>query len=121
MVYKIGNTQELSSIPISSEKANEILYHFSRVLENEYGAERDINSVGGYILYASPGTPAKDIKEIFDYSSNQLEFGEIFEDVCYAVYIVSDDYGVVIVMSPADAPKEIIKEINKTQENKNDS
>ncbi len=121
MVYKIGNTQELSSIPIASNKAKEILYHFSRVLENEYGAERDINSVGGYILYAPPGTPAKNIKEIFDYSSNNLDYGEIFDDIFYSVHIIGDDFGVVIVASAGDGYDEILAEIKRQKENKNDS
>ena len=121
MVYKIGNTQDLSSIPIASNKAKEILYHFSRVLESEYGAERDINSVGGYILFAPPGTPNKDIKYIFDYSSNNLDYGEIFDDIFYSVHIIGDDFGVVIVASAGDGYDEILAEIKRQQENKNDS
>ena len=113
MIYKIGITSQLSSIPIESLKTKEILYHFSRILENEYGTERDIDSIGGYILYALPGTPEKDIKEVFDYSSNQLEFGEIFEDICYRVYIISSDFGVVIVSSVKDTPDNILFEIKK--------
>ena len=89
MVYKIGNVSDLSTIPIASDKAKEILYHFARVLTTEYGGDRNVDTDdGGYILYALPGTSDDEIKERFDYTQNILEYGEAFEDVCYAVYIL---------------------------------
>ena len=119
MVYKIGNVSDLAKIPIVSDKAKEILYHFARVLTTEYGEDRNIDTDdGGYILYALPGTDVKEIKDGFDYSQNTLEYGEAFEDVCYAVYILSADYGVVIVMSTADMSDEILKEIKNKGEEK---
>ena len=119
MVYKIGNVSDLAKIPIVSDKAKEILYHFAKVLTTEYGENRNIDTDdGGYILYALPGTDVKEIKDRFDYSQNTLEYGEAFEDVCYAVYILSADYGVVIVMSTSDIPEEILKEINNKGEEK---
>lgn len=119
MVYKIGNVSDLTKIPIVSDKAKEILYHFARVLTTEYGEDRNIDiDDGGYILYALPGTDVKEIKERFDYTQNILEYGEALEDVCYAVYILAQDYGVVIVMSSTDAPEEILKKINNKGEEK---
>ena len=119
MVYKIGNISDLSKIPIADDKAKEILYHFARVLTTEYGENRNIDTDdGGYILYATPGADAKEIKERFDYTQNIIEYGEVFESVCYAVYIISSDYGVVLVMSTKDIPKEILKEINNKGEEK---
>ena len=113
MVYKIGNVSDLAKIPIASDKAKEILYHFARVLTTEYGGDRNVDTDdGGYILYALPGASDDEIKERFDYTQNILEYGEAFEDVCYVVYILAQDYGVVIVMSVEDAPDEIKKEIN---------
>ena len=119
MVYKIGNVLDLARIPIVSDKAKEILYHFAKVLTTEYGEDRNIDTDdGGYILYATPGTDVKEIKERFDYTQNIIEYGEVFESVCYAVYIISSDYGVVLVMSTKDIPKEILKEINNKGEEK---
>lgn len=113
MVYKIGNVSDLSKIPIADDKAKEILYHFAKVLTTEYGEGRNIDTDdGGYILYALPGTTTEEIKVHFDYTQNVLEYGEVFESVFYAVYIISSDYGVVLVISSKDIPKEILKEIN---------
>ena len=50
MVYKIGNMSDLARIPISSDKAREILYHFAKVLTTEYGGDRKVDTDdGGYI------------------------------------------------------------------------
>ena len=43
MVYKIGNVSEIANIPIKEDKAKEWIYHFTQILEGEYGAERDID------------------------------------------------------------------------------
>lgn len=119
MVYKIGGLADLARIPIIAEEAKEYLYHYASVLSVEYGEGRDVDKdLGGYILYALPGTTAEEIKACFDYTQNVLEYGEIFESICYAVYIISSDYGVVIVMSTKDTPKEILKEINNKGEGK---
>ena len=116
MVYQIGNVSDLEKIPIASDKAKEILYHFSKILTSEYGEERDIDSVGGYILYALPGTNAEEIKERFDFTQNSLEYGDICKGVCYAVYVLGADFGVVIVSSTDTMPDEIVKEIIKQKE-----
>ena len=119
MVYKIGNVSDLAKIPIACNRAKEILYHFAKVLTTEYVEDRNIDTDdGGYILYALPGTSDDEIKDRFDYTQNILEYGEAFEDVCYVVYILAQDYGVVIVMSTADMPDEILKEINNKGEEK---
>ena len=119
MIYKIGNVSDLEKLPIADGKAKEILYHFAKVLTTEYGEDRNVDTDdGGYILYALTGTTAEEVNAYFDYTHNVLEYGEVFESVCYAVYIISSDYGVVLVMSTKDIPKEILKEINNKGEEK---
>jgi hypothetical protein len=113
MIYKIGKVSEISSIPIEQDKAKEWIYHFTQILESEYGAERDINSVGGYVIYAPKGATTKEIKDIFDYTENFIELSDIVGDACYAMYLLGDDYGVVIVASIDAMPVGILKEIIK--------
>ena len=36
---------------------------------------------------------------------------DVYGNICTAVYVLSSDYGVVIIMSLSDAPAEILKEI----------
>lgn len=113
MVYKIGGLSDLARIPSIAEGAKEYLYHYASVLSVEYGDGRDIDKdLGGYILYAVPGTTDDEIKAYFDYTQNEIDIVDSNGSFCSALYIIGDDYGVVIVMSIEDAPDEIKKEIN---------
>jgi len=117
MVYKIGSIADLESISITDDDTKKILRHYARILTNEYGADRNVDKDdGGYILYATPGIKADELKKLFDYTQNIAEFVDVQDEVCSAVYILSSDYGVVIVMSLADAPPEILKEIKDKME-----
>ena len=111
MIYKIKNVDDLLSIPMTNDETRETLYHFARVFTYEYGG--NINCEGGYILFITHGSNAEDIKQHFDYSQNALEYGSISDDVCYATYVISDDYSIVIVSSKEDMPYKILAEIEK--------
>ena len=116
MVYKIGTVSEIATIPIAEDKAKEWIYHFTQILDGEYGAERNIDSVGGYVIYAPEGASAEEIKDIFDYTECLIELSDIVGDACYAMYLLGDDYGVVIVASIDAMPVGILKEIIKQKE-----
>ena len=120
MIYKIGTVAEAERIAFENEMAKQIVRRYASILTEEYGADRDAYaSLGGYILYATEGASVEDIKAVFDYSDALPEYVDICEKICVAVYVISDDYGVVIVMSAADAPHEITKYIiNKLGEEK---
>lgn len=117
MVYKIGNVADLARIPIADDGARSLLQFYANVLSAWYGEERNIDTDnGGYILYAPLGTRAEEIKACFDYTQHIIECVDTSGDACAAVYLLSSDYGVVIVMSLADAPEEITKEIHNEKE-----
>ena len=113
MVYKIGNLSDLDTLPLIDDTALEILHHHAKVLSTEYGKERNIEtSDGGYVLYATPGTKAEEVKAYFDYSKHTPECVNAYGKICEAVYLLNNDYGVVIIMSTADVPTEILNEID---------
>lgn len=113
MIYKIGSTDDIQSIVFESEDAKELVYHYARILTYEYGANRNIDTDdGGYILYATSGTTIEEIETFFDYAGYEVELATQQGGVCSALYILSSDYAVVIVMSVNDAPLEILKEID---------
>ncbi len=120
MIYKIGTVADMESIVFEDSTSKKEVCKYATILTEEYGADRNIDKDdGGYILYATPGTKADDLRKLFDYTQNIVEFVDVDGGVCSAVYILSSDFGVVIVMSLADAPPEILKEtINKTEEEK---
>ena len=118
MIYKIGNTSDLSKITIPNKDAEKPLRFYADILTETYGESRDLDKEdGGFILYATPNTSCEEIKAHFDYTKHLVEYVDVWGDVCSAVYILSNDYGVVIVMSIADAPREIIEGIENEKEN----
>ena len=113
MVYKIGNISDLASIAISDSKAYELLSQYARLLSYEYGEDRNVDTDdGGYVLYATPGSSSEDIKAYFDYTKHVVESADRFGSLVVAMYILHNEYVVLIVMSEDDAPAEIIKEID---------
>ncbi len=112
MVYKLGNVADLESLPTLDKVTYGVLWEFTSVLTNEYGADRDVdNDDGGYVLYATPGTDTEEVKAMFDYSAHTIEYVnrtlQAEPPICSALYLLNNEYAVVIVMSISDAPKEI--------------
>lgn len=113
MVYKIGNSADLETLPLINDVALELLYHHASVLTYEYGENRNIdNNDGGYILYAVPGTDAEELKAFFDVSAHTPEHVDQYDTLCEAVYLLNNDFAVVIIMSMDDAPTELLNEID---------
>ena len=113
MVYKIGNISDLESIVITDENAYALLSQYAKLLSYEYGEDRNVDTDdGGYVLYATPGTNSEEIKGYFDYSKHTVESADRFGSLVVAMYILHNEYVVLIVMSEDDAPAEIIKEID---------
>ena len=109
MVYKLGHVSDLSSLSSLTPGTYDTLYEYLSVLDNEYGCDRDIDhSDGGYVLYVTPNSDVADIRVYFNLSANTLEYVNRHEDILSAMYILNNDYAVVIVMSIADAPQEFI-------------
>lgn len=117
MIYKLANDTDLYTLPPMDEKTWDTLLMFTQILSTEYGRNRNVDTDdGGYVLYATPGTSAEEVKAWFDYTKWQAEYvdricGE--PPVCAALYLLSNDYGVVIVMSIDDAPPEISSEFEE--------
>ena len=113
MIYKIGNLTDLGSLPLMDDTTLEILYHHARTLSVEYGENRNVEeSDGGYVLYAAPGTSNAELKAFFDVSKHTPEYVNTHGSLCEAVYLLNNDFVVVIVMSMADTPTEILNEID---------
>ena len=111
MVYKIGNIADLGMLPCIADTALELLWHHASVLSREYGEDRNVDTDdGGYILYAVPGTSAEEVKAFFDFSKHIPEHVDQYDTLCECVYILNNDFAVVIIISIADAPTEILNE-----------
>lgn len=109
MIYKVGNIKEINNIPNLKEGEQQAITKFAKILTEMYGDDRDIDhDMGGYILFATEDTTEDEIKEEFDYSEYLVEYIEEFDNNTYAaVYLVSTEFAVVLIMSGDDFPAEI--------------
>ena len=77
------------------------------VLDREYGAERNIDrSDGGFLLYCTPGTKPTEVKTFFDPGKHIPEWAEPVKDepaYTMALYLLTNDYAVELVMATQDA------------------
>ena len=113
MVYKIGNISDLSTIPISDRETFELLYYYARVLTDEYGQERNVDTEdGGFILYCPPNTKAEDIKAFFDFTKHTVESVDRYGELVVAMYILSNEFVVTILGLMSDILPHFINEIN---------
>ena len=113
MIYKIGNISDLSSLPLTDVTTLKLLYHHARALSREYGEKRNVNTDdGGFILFAPPGTSVEELKAFFDTSAHTPERVNTYGSLCEAIYLLNNDFAVVIIMSIVDAPTEILNEID---------
>ena len=111
MVYKLGNYKDMAALPPLDEKTEEILYTYTSTLSYQYGEDRNVDEDdGGVVFYAPPGTGYEEVKACFDYTKHTAEYADRYGSICAAMYILHNEYAVVIVMSIADAPVEITQE-----------
>lgn len=112
MVYKLGNLKDLESLPAMDKITYGVLWEFTSVLTNEYGEDRDIdNDDGGFVLYATPGTSPEEVKNYFNYDKYTLEYVnrtlQADPPICSALYLLNNDYAIVLVFSLDDCPHQI--------------
>ena len=113
MVYKIGNLADMNKLTDISMAAWQLLCHHARVLSTEYDENRNVDrDDGGFVLYCPLGTKSEDIKACFDYTAHTPEYVNTCGDLCEVLYLCNNDYAVVIIMSIADTPMEILNEID---------
>ncbi len=102
MVYKLGHEDEIDSLPFPvSGKLYDSLLEFLLVLDNEYGADRNVEQDdGGYVLFCTPGTTDSEIQHYFNFDGLVSDWVTSIShdpDYCASAYFLRDDYIVVLI------------------------
>ena len=114
MIHKLAHVADLEKIAIADTALKEYLHTLLQFFDNEYGTDRNVDdSDGGYVLYCEPGTTKKELKTLFNYSAYTVEEVTLYSDnsppFLSALYLLNNEFSVTIVISPIDAPAEIIE------------
>ena len=113
MLYRIGTVKEMR--PLYDKFHEDViaqLYHCTKVLDDIYGAERDYLQSGGYSLIAETTDDISGIRKIIDFDTHPCEWADQLDgDYLSALYLLNDDFSVVVFMPIAIAPPTLLSEL----------
>jgi len=108
MVYKLGRVEDMNKLPIIESTIHEYIKYLLLVLDTEYGTDRDIDSNdGGYVVFITENTAKEEVIEVFDYKNHNVEYIEIGETYSTAVYLLNNEYTVMLIMPTNELPDEL--------------
>lgn len=102
MVFKLGHESEIGSLPfVVTGRLYDNLLEFLIVLDNEYGADRDVeHDDGGYVLFCTPGTADSEIQRYFHFPGPVPEWVIDIPhqpEYCASLYFLREEYAVVLI------------------------
>ncbi|MBQ8837516.1 MAG: hypothetical protein IJ002_08460 [Clostridia bacterium] len=109
MLYRIGTLEGIAKVsflfPIEiTEKLTECI----TILDDAYGTDRDYLHIGGYALLAQT---REDFSAIQDITKNPYEWIIQLHDYLCILYLLGDDFSVVLFLPTAVAPDNIKKHL----------
>ena len=113
MLYRIGTVKEIRSLHGKfHEDVIEQLHYCTRTLDAAYGADRNYLQSGGYSLIAETANDLSGIREIIDLDKHPCEWADPLNGgFLSALYLLNDDYSVVVFMPIAIAPPTLLNEL----------
>ena len=113
MLYRIGTEKEITKEVIKrlpEEVARELL-RSTIILDYEYGAERDYLRSGGYSLIAETSADVEEIGAVIDFIEHPCEWAVLISGYVSALYLLNDDYSVVVFIPEAVVPKVLMEDV----------
>ena len=108
MVYKLGTAEDMKMLPQLEPSLRDYIKYLLLVLDSEYGIDRDIdNNDGGYVVFVTEDTPKSEIIKVFDYTRHTVEYVEVGEAYSTAVYLLNNEYTVMLIMPTEELPEEL--------------
>lgn len=109
MLYQIGTEKELSTVedklPYAVVKA---LLKCTVILDYAYGPHRKYTESGGYSLIAETPDDIKAMRNVVDFTILSCEWVDLIGDYLSALYLLNDDFSVVLFMPVSIAPEAIL-------------
>lgn len=101
MVHKFGTLVDLHNFPSIDSEIENVIASNLKILDENYGADRDIDKDdGGYVLYITPEASPDEVKSHFDHTQYKPEYIDYIDSdppYCASLYLVSNDFGVVLL------------------------
>ena len=115
MLYKYGTVNEVyeSAARFPSAVATELLT-CAIILDAEYGEDRDYEESGGYSIVIEDASDLDKLKSIINYDTYLCEWATRLgrSGFISALYIMNNDYSLMVFMPESIAPSSITNEID---------
>ena len=111
-MYRVGNFKEIMDMPgVLPEAVKQRLYESIYMLDLAYSRERDYLCTGGYCLVAQTEADVAEINSIINLEEHPCEWADRIGDYLSALYLMNDDYSIVVFMPINIAPKTLLEEL----------
>ena len=112
MVYRICNMKDIECLPPMDAQTKDLISYHAKILSLQYGENRNIESDGGYILYAPSEATNEEIKTYFDYTCHAPEYVDLYGQICISMFLLNNDYVITILTRVDCTPVEILRELD---------
>ena len=114
MIYKIGTMHEIPSLScVLPSNVRAELLRCTAVLDYEYGEGRNYHQIGGYSLIVETAEDVSKIGSIIDVDHHPPEWVNRIDTYVTALYVLNDDYAVVLFVPLSAAPETILNELEE--------
>lgn len=112
MLYRIGTLAEMKPLrhvfpPVVLGQ----LYLCTSVLDDTYGENRNYLESGGYSLLLQNGGDLDKLQTVLDLERHPCEWADRLGDYLSALYLLNDDYSIVVFMPLTIAPETLLDEL----------
>ncbi len=112
MLYTVGTSSELPLVEKQlPHNVFQALVKNILILDRNYGANRNYKRSGGYCLIAEVSNDVEDMRKFVDHSIHPPEWVDLFGEYLFALFILNNDFGIVLVMPLAIAPVYLLDEL----------
>lgn len=117
-MIKLLNTSDLFRISHLEEEVQTYALEALTILDEEYGTDRDpITDIGGYVVILENPEDIQELEQLHNMDLTKNPFPE-FVDFIFtehgprytaSLFLLSSDYGIIIILPYDMTPKEILK------------
>ena len=114
MIYTIGTAREIPSLPCTlPHSVRKELLRCTAVLDREYGENRNYHQTGGYSVIVETMEDISNIKPTLNLDAHFPEWVDRFDSYAAALYLLNDDFSVVLFVPLVIAPETILNELEE--------
>ena len=112
MLYRIGKEEEIKNIAglFPCDVIAELL-EYTHILEEEYGTDRNYLRTGGYSVMTETTEDLAAFSEVIDFEEDLCEWVRQIGEYLSVLYMLGDDYSIVVFMPISIAPETVLREI----------